>query len=188
MFDPSLLRRGIVKRRDFLQRSAVTAGALVWPQRLAALADELTLRRHSNPWDVVRAAFMIPEDRIYLNVGTLGPQPRVVVDAVVEHTQRVAMTFPPAIDWAALKNRIGALLNGDPDGFAFPRNTTEAMSFVANGLELDAGDEVDRVVGDDDVLADHRGEGAVVDLVGDRGGDHGHLDDLELLRRGAVVL
>jgi selenocysteine lyase/cysteine desulfurase len=94
------------------------------------------------PWDVVRAAFMIPDDRIYMNVGTLGPQPRVVVDAVVEHTQRVAMTLPPAVDWDALKARVGTLLNGDPAGFVFPRNTTEAMSFVANGLELNAGEEV----------------------------------------------
>ena len=94
------------------------------------------------PWDVVRAAFMIPDDRIYMNVGTLGPQPRVVVDAVVEHTQRVAMTLPPGVDWDTLKARVGTLLNGDPAGFVFPRNTTEAMNFVANGLELNAGDEV----------------------------------------------
>src|SRR5690606_20056320 len=83
-----------------------------------------------------------PDGRTYLNVGTLGPQPRVVVDAVIEHTRRVAATFPPPTDWAALKARIGALLNGDPDGFVFPRNTTEAMNFIANGLELNAGDEV----------------------------------------------
>lgn len=131
-----------MKRRDFLQRSAATAGALVWPQRLHALADELTTVGGGDPWDVVRAAFMIPDDRIYLNVGTLGPQPRVVVDAVVEHTRRVAMTYPPQADWAGLKQRVGALLSADADGFVFPRNTTEAMSFVANGLELTSGDEV----------------------------------------------
>src|SRR5690606_30638066 len=78
----------------------------------------------------------------YLNVATLGPQPRVVVDAVMEHTRRVAETYPPRVDWDGLRTRVGELLNGDPAGFAFPRNTTEAMSFVANGLELDAGDEV----------------------------------------------
>lgn len=130
-----------MRRRDFLQRSAVTAGALVWPRRLDRLAQELHAPG-GGPWDVVRAAFLIPDDRVYLNVGTLGPQPRVVVDAVIEHTRRVATTFPPATDWDALKARVGALLNGDPEGFVFPRNTTEAMNFVANGLELDAGDEV----------------------------------------------
>jgi isopenicillin-N epimerase len=132
-----------VRRREFLQRGAVTAGALAWPLRLETIAQEVRAAKASGgPWDVVRAAFLIPEDRIYLNVGTLGPQPRVVVDAVIEHTRQVAMTFPPATDWSALKARVGSLLNGDPDGFVFPRNTTEAMNFVANGLELSAGDEV----------------------------------------------
>ncbi len=93
-------------------------------------------------WALVRQEFLIPEDRLYLNVGTLGPQPRVVLDAAVEHMRRVAMTYPPAIDWKAIETRLGALLRGDPAGFVFPRNTTEGMSFVANGLELRTGDEV----------------------------------------------
>ena len=94
------------------------------------------------PWDRVRGEFLIPADRIYLNIGTLGPQPRVVVDAIVEHTRRVAMSVPPALDWNALRNEIGALLNCDPAGLVFPRNTTEGMNFVANGLELTTGDEI----------------------------------------------
>ena len=132
----------LLKRRDFLQRSAATVGALAWPQRLEALAHDIRDAPANGPWDVVRAAFTIPEDRIYLNVGTLGPQPRVVVDAIIEHTRRVAMTYPPGVDWDGLKLRIGTLLNGDPEGFAFPRNTTEAMNFIANGLTLGPGDEV----------------------------------------------
>lgn len=140
----SLCKRieAFLKRRDFLQRSAATVGALVWPERLETLARDIRHAPSSGPWEVVRAAFMIPDDRIYLNVGTLGPQPRVVVDAVIEHTRRVAMTYPPGVDWDGLKLRIGRLLNGDPEGFAFPRNTTEAMNFVANGLSLSSGDEV----------------------------------------------
>jgi isopenicillin-N epimerase len=131
-----------VKRRDFLKRTTATAGVLAWPARVDALARELRPTADGGPWDVVRSAFMIPDDRVYLNVGTLGPQPRVVVDAVIEHTRRVAETYPPATEWDALKSRTGALLNGDAAGFVFPRNTTEAMNFVAGGLELNAGDEV----------------------------------------------
>jgi isopenicillin-N epimerase len=129
-----------LKRRAFL----TAAGAsLAWPGRLRAVADNVAAARGApDEWDVVRAAFMLPSDRIYLNVATLGVQPRVVVDAVMEHTRRVAMSYPPALDWAALKQRASGLLNADADGFVFPRNTTEAMNFVANGLELGAGDEV----------------------------------------------
>jgi cysteine desulfurase/selenocysteine lyase len=128
-------------RRELLR--ALPAAALLWPDQLRALDRRLAVP-NAEPgfWDVVRSAFLIPDDRSYLNVGTLGVQPRVVVDAVIEHTRRVAMSYPPGVEWDALKGEVGALLNGDPAGFVFPRNTTEAMNFVANGLELGARDEV----------------------------------------------
>jgi selenocysteine lyase/cysteine desulfurase len=125
--------------------AALAGGALAWPRSLDALGRELEgggAPDDEEFWRLVRGAFLIPDDRIYLNNGTLGPQPRVVVDAVVEHTRRTAMTFPPGVDWSDLKGALGLLLDADPDGFVLPRNTTEAMSFVANGLELEAGDEV----------------------------------------------
>jgi selenocysteine lyase/cysteine desulfurase len=93
-------------------------------------------------WADVRTEFLIPADRVYLNNGTLGPQPRVVVEAVVEHTRQVAATFPPRISWDELKASLAAALGGDADGFVVPRNTTEAMNVVANGLDLGPGDEV----------------------------------------------
>jgi isopenicillin-N epimerase len=143
-------------RRRFLRSSSVGAVALAWPtsvdalaRRVAAVAEGATAAegarapaRAQELWELVRAAFLIPDDRIYLNVATLGPQPRAVVDAVLEHTRRVAQTYPPGIDWEALKARLGTFVGADPAGFVFPRNTTEGMNFVANGLELGAGDEI----------------------------------------------
>jgi selenocysteine lyase/cysteine desulfurase len=127
-----------MRRRDFL----VTAGALAWPRQLQALAEQLARAQGADVWPLVRNAFLVPRDRIYLNVGTLGVQPRVVLDAMIEHTRRIAMSYPPGVQWDALKQQVGQFLNGDAAGFVFPRNTTEAMNFVANGLELSAGDEV----------------------------------------------
>jgi isopenicillin-N epimerase len=126
-----------VKRRDFL---GAAAAALLWPRRLDALAADITAA--SDPWDAVRAAFLLPPDRIYLNTATLGAPPALVVDAVLEHTRRVAMSYPPALDWDGLKQRVSTLLNADAPGLVFPRNTTEAMNFVANGIDLRRGDEV----------------------------------------------
>ena len=110
----------------------------------AALGDGAPEAAAQDPafWAVVRAQFMIPDDRLFLNPATLGAQPRVVVDAVVDYTRRTAETYPPRTDWEALKGRVGRLLNADPAGLVFPRNTTEAMNFVAQGLELGAGDEI----------------------------------------------
>jgi selenocysteine lyase/cysteine desulfurase len=138
-------RRPRSSRRDFITRGATAAGALLWPQSLHALASALANAEQSPAreyWRVVRQAFLIPDDRIYLNVGTLGAQPRVVVEAVAEHARRVAMTYPPAIDWDDLKRRLAGFIDCDPAGLAFPRNTTEGMSFVANGIDWKPGDEI----------------------------------------------
>ena len=130
-------------RRSFL--SVLGGASLAWPRAIEALARELEGGGDPDDeafWALVRGQFLIPEDRIYLNNGTLGPSPSVVVDAVVEHTRRTAQTFPPAVRWDDLKTALASLLGGDPEGFVFPRNTTEAMSFIANGFPLAAGDVV----------------------------------------------
>jgi len=135
-----------LSRRSFLSALAAVAGSgAAWPARLEALAGELLEGGAPDDegfWRMVRLQFPLPPDRIYLNNGTLGPSPHVVVEAVAEHARRVAMTYPPGVDWEALQAALGAFLDADPEGFVFPRNTTEAMSFVANGLELGPGDEV----------------------------------------------
>ncbi len=153
-------------RREFLTTAALVVGAVVpsgvgrpvgvgaEPREgpapgLRALREALdtggspeAVAQDPGFWAVVRAQFMIPEDRLFLNPATLGAQPRAVVDAVVDYTRRTAETYPPRTDWADLKGRVGGLLNADPQGLVFPRNTTEAMNFVAQGLELGPGDEV----------------------------------------------
>jgi len=132
-----------VYRRSFL--TLLGGGALVWPRTLEALSRRLESGGAPDDeafWAEVRAGFLIAPDRIYLNNGTLGPSPRVAVDAVAEHTRRVAATFPEGVNWDDLKQSVSALAGGDPAGFVFPRNTTEGMSFVANGMDIGPGDEV----------------------------------------------
>ncbi len=135
-------------RREFLRHSTLAAAALAWPRNIEELRARVAQQIISPDgddeafWIKLRKEFLIPDDRIYLNIGMLGPQPRVVFDAAVEHMRRVAMTYPPGVDWEELEHALGDLINADCDGLVFPRNTTEGMNFVANGLELNEGDEV----------------------------------------------
>jgi isopenicillin-N epimerase len=124
-----------VERRQFIQTMA--AGAPL-------LFDGNLQFEHpgQDPWDRVRDLFLIPRDRIYLNVGTLGAQPRSVVNAVIDATRRVAESFPPGIKWDALKASMARIIDCDPAGLAFPRNTTEAMNFIAHGLDYQPGDHI----------------------------------------------
>ena len=117
-------------RRDFLGTLSGAAAAYGF---LPLNLDE---------WEAVRKLFLMPRDRIYLNVATLGVQPRQVVDAVIDATQRTAESFPPGVSWDTLKAAVASLLDCDADGLVFPRNTTEAMSFVANGLEWSSTDHI----------------------------------------------
>ncbi|HSJ24645.1 MAG TPA: aminotransferase class V-fold PLP-dependent enzyme [Longimicrobiales bacterium] len=132
-----------MKRRHFI---AAAGGGLAWPLRPGVLSASLNAAYGTAPsddfWELVRSMFLLDDDRIYLNVATLGIQPAPVVEAVVEHTRRVARSYPPATDWVGLRERLGSVLNADPAGIVITRNTTESMNFVANGLDLESGDEI----------------------------------------------
>ena len=127
-----------MNRRDFLQSAASSAAGIAIAGRVADGPNGHAI----GPWDHVRDDFLLAPDRIYLNVGTLGVQPRIVVEAVGKATRQTAESFPPGVKWEDINIAMAAILDCEPPGLSFTRNTTEAMNFVANGLELAAGDHI----------------------------------------------
>lgn len=123
-----------VERRQFIQTMAAGAPLL--------LEGRIDFSGAQDAWARVRDLFLIPRDRIYLNVGTLGAQPRPVVHAVIDATRRVAESVPAGVNWEKIKQDTAQLLDCDAEGLAFPRNTTEAMNFIASGLDYRAGDHI----------------------------------------------
>lgn len=92
--------------------------------------------------------FLLPEWRAFLNNGSLGVAPRPVVDAVTEYLSRAAALETngyPRWGYETLdeeRTELAAYLGCAKDELALMHNATEAMSTIAAGLDLKAGDEV----------------------------------------------
>lgn len=149
-----------VSRRLFLNKiigsSALTASTLT--EVKAAFAKSLQPLGDSNAahlggdtdegyWDKIRKQFLLQEDLAYLNTGTLGPTPRVVVNAMNEYWHLMAVN--PNENSLVLQDRqeqirmkAAAFAHVTPDEIAITRNTTEGTTILTHGLDMKPGDEV----------------------------------------------
>ncbi|MBL1264154.1 aminotransferase class V-fold PLP-dependent enzyme [Methylomicrobium sp. RS1] len=92
--------------------------------------------------------FPLVEDLIYFNHAAVAPWPDRTRKAVVEFAEqnaRYGAAFYP--DWLRkethLREQLQALINApSPDDIALVKNTSEALSFVAYGLDWQAGDNI----------------------------------------------
>ena len=152
-----------IDRRGFLGRLAVTgAAAGVMPPLdfVASLsaAEPFTIGPEEDDAKVFAAArkrFLFPTSVTYCNTGTLGAIPRDVMDVVVKGLQQLEQELP---DWpyfqadgepltgyqplTEFRAEAGAFINAPAEEIAFTQNATMGMSFIANGLDLAAGDEI----------------------------------------------
>ena len=140
-------------RREFVRDAALLGAAFAFPgaEWLAAVPPRRAsggLRGHAAPadeeyWRLVRSQVFLSPRGVFFNTGTIGASPRPVVDAVVEHLTAFETVFDArGFDGAALKRSVAELVGAPVQTLVFTRNTTEAMNYVANGLDLAAGDEV----------------------------------------------
>lgn len=151
-----------VKRRAFLTRLALAGVVLPFATEADAEAHQELTPLAPKPgasdaevFEQARRHFLIPPDVAYCNTGTLGASPREVVDALVRGIENVEAELA---DWpyfqadgepltgyqklADLRTQMGALMNASVDEIALVQNATMGMGFLANGLDLEAGDEV----------------------------------------------
>ena len=102
-----------------------------------------------------RGRFLFPEEVTYCNTGTLGASPWDVVSVVNGRIERLERELPdwpyfqadgePLTGYQQLTDAratIGAFVNASPQEIAITQNATMGMSLVANGLDLQAGDEI----------------------------------------------
>jgi len=106
-------------------------------------------------WTRLRWQFFIPADQAYFNTGTLGASPKAVVDAVLRHIvyveeslaewdyspdkpERLAGYRPEEV----LRGKIADFIGCGTDEVGLTLNATMGMNFLANGIDLEPGDEV----------------------------------------------
>lgn len=156
-------RHGVSRRAFVSGTAAAVAGALAWPGTgraldggtIRALPEGLPSPDAQEFWRELRREFLIPPDEAFFNTGTLGSSPRVVRDAVIEHMLHVdrdiahwdykpdhEQYFTGYAPETWVRDKLARLINAQTAEVALTQNATFGMNFVANGLELAAGDEV----------------------------------------------
>ncbi|CAN5789691.1 cysteine desulfurase [soil metagenome] len=88
---------------------------------------------------------------IFLDNASTTPKPRSVIDAVVNYYERSTANVHRGVHslgeeattlFDDARREVGALIGASPNEIVLVRGTTEAINFVANGLELGPEDEV----------------------------------------------
>jgi kynureninase len=149
-------------RRTFLSSFGIAAAALALPnpkllqemshQAPPPLPDPSVYDRDEEAyWTAIRKQFLIPEDEVYLNNGTVGSSPLPVLHAIMKGyhdaeslAQRDPEDYPiwGYAAWNDFRDPLAKFVGCNRDEIALLRNATEANSYIANGIDLKPGDEV----------------------------------------------
>jgi len=97
---------------------------------------------------MVRKQLLVPENRVYLNTGSLGPSPLQVIDAMNAYTRQLE-TNPVGENWGPLGNqmelvrkKVADFIHADVEEVILTRNTTEGLNLIAQSLDLKKDDEI----------------------------------------------
>lgn len=104
-------------------------------------------------WELVKSEFSMQKGLYYFNNASLGPCPKLVVDATNEF-RALLDGFPSKYMWGgwqdekeAVRQKVADMFSVDKEEIALIHNTTEGMNLMAHSIELGPEDEV--------ILANH---------------------------------
>src|SRR5437899_11727544 len=150
----------MLARRHFLSGTATTFAAaltlrgslLAQLEKAPPLPDHSLLDKNEDAyWAEMRKQFLIPEDEVYLNNGTVGSSPAPVLRAIFDgytSTEKLDQQDPEDYPiwgyaaWNEFRDPLAGFVGCSRDEIALLRNATEANSYIANGIDMKAGDEV----------------------------------------------
>ena len=149
----------MISRRNLIKSLGLSAFTFPSLTSFATpIVEKDTLLSPDDPdfWKSVRNQFPLDKDNVFFNPGTIGAMPKVVVEKMTEHLKYIASS--PA-DWAykddnkeefisgynnlmSIRTKVGKLINANALEIAMTDNVTNGMSYIANGLALQVGDEI----------------------------------------------
>lgn len=150
----------MIDRRSFLASTVASIGSLGLSNQLLMQASSPSQRLPDRSlydrdqeayWNAIRKLFLIPEDEVYLNNGTVGSSPAPVLRAVFDgynETEKMAQEDPEDYPiwgyaaWNEFRDPLAAFVGCKRDEIALLRNATEANNYVAHGMDMKPGDEV----------------------------------------------
>ncbi len=150
----------MLNRRRFLTATSGLAGTLALSRSLLAQVasvpsevpdPELLKKNEEAYWAELRKLFLIPEDEVYLNNGTVGSSPAPVLRAIFDSyndVEKMMQSDPEDYPiwgyaaWNEYRDPLAKFVGCNRDEIALLRNATEANSYIANGVDMKPGDEV----------------------------------------------
>jgi cysteine desulfurase/selenocysteine lyase len=97
-------------------------------------------------FDVIRHEFPITRHFNFMDHAAVAPIPQRAADAIgryLEHITHYAHVEAGLFQEAErVRQQAARLINADPDEVTFVKNTSEGLSFVANGLQFSTGDNI----------------------------------------------
>jgi isopenicillin-N epimerase len=147
-------RRAVLKSLSIATALPAVSGLAQWDyEKTKALTLEYPKEGDPLFWKKIRKMYLLPENKAFFNTGTLGAQPAVVFETVVEHMRKVATDIADwdykGDDWISgygplpvIRGKLAALMNASVGEISLIENATTGMDLVANGLDLQAGDEI----------------------------------------------
>ncbi|MBI2956583.1 MAG: aminotransferase class V-fold PLP-dependent enzyme [Acidobacteria bacterium] len=145
---------GLVPGRELAAWEAAAPGLI---ERLVCAKDpplpseELFRRRPESYWAELRRQFVFRPGFLYLNNGTVGSCPLPVLRAFIEsilHEEQMENEDTEQYPlwgyglWDQYRRPMAEFIGARMEELALVRNATEGLNYVANGLDLRAGDEV----------------------------------------------